>query len=74
LFADQGGALQVVLGDEQRVEALALLRGEEAHVDAIEQALVVVSQNWAGGDFHAGEGKKNAEGCSVLSSIPLSHR
>ncbi len=31
LLADEGGALEVVLGDQQLVEAVALLREEEAY-------------------------------------------
>lgn len=74
LFADEGSASQVVLGDEQLVEALAFRGGEEADADPIEQALVVVGRNRSVGASHAGKGKRSAGGSSVLSSIPLSCR
>jgi len=47
---------------------------EEADLDALEQALVVVRQNRSVGDFHAGEDRKSAAESPVFSSNPLSYR
>jgi hypothetical protein len=72
LFADQVRAVQVMLLDQQLVEAGAFLRFDQAHGDPVEQGLLGGRQERGFSSCHGAESKKVRGSCSAKVRIPAS--